>query len=33
MREVNTRDILVKMIVLPIVAYGLYSIIKDRFKK
>lgn len=33
MRIINTRDLMVKVIVLPIAAYGLYSIIKDRFKK
>ena len=33
MREINTRDLLVKIIVLPIAAYGLYSIVKDRIKK
>ena len=33
MREINTRDLLVKIIVLPIAAYGLYSIVRDQFKK
>jgi hypothetical protein len=33
MREVNKRDIVVKIITLPIAAYGLYSIIRDQFKK
>ena len=33
MREINTRDLLVKIIVLPIAAYGLYSIVKDRIRK
>lgn len=33
MRIVNTRDLLVKIVALPIVAYGLYSVVKDQIKK
>ena len=33
MREINTRDLLVKIIVYPICIYGVYSMIKDRIKK
>lgn len=33
MRIINTRDLMVKIIVLPIAAYGLYSMIRDQFKK
>jgi Na+-transporting NADH:ubiquinone oxidoreductase subunit NqrC len=33
MKIVNARDLLVKIVVYPIAAYGLWSLVSDRIKK